>query len=129
MRGALPPRRGGAPPGGPKRGPPPAPGGPRRPAPPSPQRWGGGGDGGAHRAAPPAGIVQPALPVLLVAIEVERGVEAADPLERAPPDGEVGAPHELGVAVVGPEVEGGDGRRLAAAGVQVGALEIRLDRA
>ena len=80
-------------------------------------------------ADPPAGGVQAALPVLLVAVEVETGVEAADALERAAAQRQVRAPHELGVAVVGAEVERGHGRRLAAAGVQVRALELGLDRA
>ena len=76
-----------------------------------------------------AGGLQAPLPVLLVAVEVEAGVEAARSLERAPAQRQVRAPHELGVAVVGAEVERGHRRRLAAAGVQVRALEPRPDRA
>jgi hypothetical protein len=85
--------------------------------------------GGGDVADPPAGGVQAPLPVLLVAVEVEPGVEAAHALERAAAQRQVRAPHELGVAVVGPEVERGDRRRLAPAGVEVRVLEARLDRA
>ena len=85
--------------------------------------------GGRHVADAPAGGLQAPLPLLLVAVEVEAGVEAARPLERAPAQCQVRAPHELGVAVVGAEVERCHRRRLATAGVQVRALELRTDRA
>ena len=85
--------------------------------------------GGGDVADAPAGVLQPPLPVLLVAVEVEARVEAAGPLQRPPPQRQVRAPHELGVAVVGAEVERGHRRRLAPAGVQVRALEARPDRA
>ena len=77
----------------------------------------------------PAGGVQAPLPVLLVAVEVEAGVEAADALQRAATQRQVGAPHELGVTVVGAEVERGHRRRLAPAGVEVRPREVGLDRA
>ena len=79
-------------------------------------------------AQPAAGRAQAVLPLLLVAVAAERGVERADPLDRRPPQREVRAPQELGVAVVRAEVEVGDGQRLAAAGAQVAALEARPDR-
>ncbi len=76
-----------------------------------------------------AGGAQAALPVLLVAGAAEQLVERPDPLERAAPQRQVRAPDELGVAVLGAEVERGDRQRLASAGVQPRALEPRADRA
>ena len=54
-------------------------------------------------AEPPARGAQPPLPVLLVARAAQRGIEAADPLERGAPEREVRAPDELGV---GPDAFG-----------------------
>src|SRR5262249_51044926 len=51
---------------------------------------------------------QAALPVLLVAGAAEHLVERADALDRAAAQAHVRAPDEVGVAVVGAEVEGGD---------------------
>ena len=51
-----------------------------------------------HVADPPARRAQPPLPVLLVARAAQRGVEAADPLQRAAPDRQVRPPGELGLA-------------------------------
>ena len=84
--------------------------------------------GGRDVAQPAAGRAQAVLPLLLVAVAAERRVERTDPLDRRASQREVGAPQELGVAVVRAEVEVGDGQRLTAAGVQVAALEARPDR-
>ena len=48
--------------------------------------------GGGDVADAPAGVLQAPLPVLLVAVEVEAGVEAARPLQRAPAQRQVRAP-------------------------------------
>ena len=85
---------------------------------------------GGDVANAPAGAEQPRLPVLLVPVEVERRVEAADPVKRGPPDRHVRAPHPLGVAVLGAEVEEGDRGALAPAGRQGPlALQPGADRA
>ena len=83
---------------------------------------------GRDVADPPAGGAQPPLPVLLVAGAAERGVEAPDPLQRAAPHRQVGAPRELRVAVLRAEVERGQRQRLAPARVQPAALQPRPDR-
>ena len=84
--------------------------------------------GGGDVADAPAGGAKPALPVLLVA---ERSRPGSKPPTVRPRCGaaHVRAPHELGVAVGGTEVERRHRRRLAAARVEVRALEPRLDRA
>jgi len=69
-----------------------------------------------------------ALPLLLVAVDRQRGVQRPDALERAAADGHVGAPDELGVAVLGAEVEERHGRPLAAAGAEGDALQPHVDR-
>jgi hypothetical protein len=81
-----------------------------------------------HVADPPARGAQAPLPVLLVARPAEPRVEGADALERGAPNGQVRAPGELGVAVLGAEVERGQRQRLAPARAQAPALEPRPDR-
>src|SRR5947209_7813151 len=66
----------------------------------------------AHTAAP--GLIT-ALPVFLVAPPAQMLVELAYPLPGASADGHVGSPHEIGIAVVWPEVERCDRSRLAPA--------------
>src|SRR4051794_15971278 len=84
--------------------------------------------GGGDVAHASAGRLEAPLPVFLVAVEVERLLEAAGPLQRAAAQRQVRAPGELGVGVVRSEVERGDRQRLAPAGAQPRALEPGPDR-
>src|SRR5439155_6052239 len=67
-------------------------------------------------------------PVLLVAAGREALVEGADLLERGPADRHVGAPDELGGAVLRAQVEVRDRRLFAATGARCGPLEAGADR-
>ena len=87
-------------------------------------------DAGARDVADaPPGGPDPLLPLLLVAAELERRVEAPDALDRTAAKRQVRAPDEIGVAVLRSEVERGDRERLPPAAMQAGALEPRPDRA
>ena len=78
---------------------------------------------------PAARGAQAQQPVLLVAVRaVEALVELADPLHRGAPDGEVRAPHHLGLHVLRAQVERRDRRVLAAAAARRVALEAGADR-
>ncbi len=85
--------------------------------------------GGGDVADAPAGGPQARLPLLLVAVERQRGVERADALERAAAHRHVRAPGVRGVAVGGAEVEVRDRRALAAADAEAVVLEAREHRA